>query len=406
MGNKQTAPTGPDEVFYHQTFPYYAELSALTEIRMKPGLGIPLRSGIGGHSLLYLNGVRRDLSAGYPVIKLCEPDAAPAHQGVGLSVNSHYRNANWVAVDGPDFLWRGALAPGEGVTPESYARTQDLAKDMGVLDGIDFHRHFFRDQPEGMSDFDFCYEITVATDYAARFGRDIFRTRVPLDRARMAIIVDYLNALNAPYREGKKIFTWKVLNNNCTHVAHNALAAAGIWAPWPTGQFFAIAAFNFPVPKNEYVDLAMRTNDLPIGDIDAIYRDEAARRALLENGNLPTVPGALSFAESAIRPNDIYDIEALRIIFYDNPFWGPYKPRLKRILTEPRYGDLRANLKHFEALYAEAIENRRNRVRASSPARDSFEHAYDRHITSQAEKIEILLAQLDPVPARVKESVP
>ena len=39
------------------TTPYYAELCALTEIRKKPGDGVPLHSGIGGHAILYLNGV-------------------------------------------------------------------------------------------------------------------------------------------------------------------------------------------------------------------------------------------------------------------------------------------------------------------------------------------------------------
>ena len=45
---------------YEDLYPYHAELCALSELRKKPGFGVPLRSGIGGHSLLYLNGVRLD----------------------------------------------------------------------------------------------------------------------------------------------------------------------------------------------------------------------------------------------------------------------------------------------------------------------------------------------------------
>ena len=52
------------------------------------------------------------------------------------------------------------------------------------------------------------------------------------------------------------------------------------WAPWPTGQFFAFAAFRFPVPKNEFVDLMLRGNDLPIDEAQALYEDAAARGAL------------------------------------------------------------------------------------------------------------------------------
>ncbi len=77
-------------------------------------------------------------------------------------------------------------------------------------------------------------------------------------------------------------------------MAHNALAAAGIWAPWPTGQFFIRAAFKFPVPKNEMVDLALRANDLPLEDPEALFQDQTAREALLTHGTLPTGPGALT----------------------------------------------------------------------------------------------------------------
>jgi hypothetical protein len=378
---------------YEDFFPYYAELCALSELRKKPGFGVPLRSGIGGHSLLYLNGVRLDRAAGYPTLRLCAPGEAPQDHGVGISVNSHYRNANWVAIEGRDFLWRGALASGERLTREAYERTQAQAKAMGVLDGVKFHEELFRAKPAGMTDRDYMYEISVATDYAAQFGRDTFRARVPLDRARMGAIVEFLNGLNAPYRDEQRIYRWRVLNNNCAHVAHNALAAAGLWDPWPTGQFFAIAAFKFPVPKNEFVDLVLRTSDLPIEDAQALYEDAHARRALLSTGTLPTVPGALASVGAAIGDNDIYDVARLRLIFYDNPFWGPYRHRLKRIFTTPRYIDLHANLRHFADRYA-MVETRRGAARLTGE-RALFQDCYEKHIAQEAAKLGRQLAMLE-----------
>ena len=70
---------------------------------------------------------------GLPVLRLCTADEPPAQYGVGISVNSHYRNANWVAVEGRDFLWRGALAPGERLTREAYERTQARGKGDGAV---------------------------------------------------------------------------------------------------------------------------------------------------------------------------------------------------------------------------------------------------------------------------------
>jgi hypothetical protein len=381
---------------YQQLYPYYAELCALSEIRKKPGFGVPLRSGIGGHSILYLNGVCRDRAAGYPVLKLCDATASPGRNGVAVSVNAHYRNANWIATDGEDFVWRGALAPGEALTRDAYQRTQERAKALGLLNGIAFHDHVLRDKPGGMSDRDYMYELSIGTDYAARFGRDTYRIRLPLDRARMGAIVNFLNALNAPYRAGTRAFHWRLFNNNCAHVAHNALACTGIWRPWPTGQFFALAALKFPVPKNELVDLALRANDLPVDDADVVYRDELARRLLLEMDTLPTAPGALATAGPVISPNDVYETQRLRLIFYDNPFWGPYRPSFQRIFGEPRYLNLHANLSHFAALYAAALG--RKQARRSSRergARAQFDTHYEQHLMRELAKIAERLAILD-----------
>ena len=388
---------GPDDAVYDSFYPYYAELTALTEIRKKPGFGVRLHSGMGGHALLYLSGVRLDRSAGYPVLTLCDLDAPAARHGVGISVNAHYKNANWVAAEGYDFVYSGALRRGERVTPAVYERTQDRAKAMGILDGVEFHDHLFRAKPRSMSDRDFMYEISIANDYAVRFGRDTYRARIPLDRPRVAAIVDYLNAVNAPYRDGSKIYRWKVVNDNCSHVAHNALAKANIWPPWPTGQFFAIAAFKFPVPKNEFVDIMHRTNDFPVDDPAAVHRDADARRALLEADILPTAPGGLAITQPAIQNNEIYDVERLRLIFYDNPFWGRYYRSFARIFREPRYFDLTSNLRHFAAVYARARNNPRPQKDRSD---DSFMDCYRRYIDRETARVRTQLASLgQPVTA-------
>lgn len=382
---------------YEDFYPYYAELCALTEIRKIPGIGVPLNSGIGGHVLLYLNGVRLDHSAGYPVIRLCTPDEPPANYGVALSVNSHFRNANWVAVEGRDFIWRGALAPGERLTRDVYERTQTQAKALGVLDGIEFHEELFRAKPSGMSDRDYKYEISIATDYGAQFGRDSYRARIPLDRARIGIMVDYLNAENLPYRNGERFYRWSVFNNNCVHVAHNALALAGVWKPWPAGQWVVTAAFKFPVPKNAFVDLMLRANDLPLEDAQALYKDKAARRALLAFGTLPTAPGALASTVRAIEENDLYDIDTLRLIFFDNPYWGPYRFAFKRIFNTPRYTDLRTNLRYFAERY-EAVLARGPGKRKYSGERALFQTRYEEYAGREAARAADYLTRLDAAP--------
>ena len=384
----------PEAPSYEDIFPYYAELCALSELRKKPGFGVPLRSGMGGHLLLYLNGVRvrRDQN-GYPAIEVCPAQEAGAH-GAAISVNSHYRNANWVAFEGRDFVFHGALPAGAPLTRDIYHETQSKAQAQGLLEGIEFHEHFFRDKPAGMSVEAFKYEISVATDYAACFGRDVYRARLPMGAAQITAIVDYLNALNEPYRTGQKLYRWRLLNDNCVHVAHNALAAAGVWPAWPTGEFFIRAAFKFPVPKNTVVDFAARANDLELENPEALFHDHAAREALLVHGSLPTGPGGLTSIAPAITNNEIYDTRKLRLIFYDNPFWGPYRFRFRRMFAEPRYTALGANLRHFARRYAKAATKRPPSDRATA----AFLERYENHVTAQRAFLETWLPRFEALP--------
>ena len=403
-----TGPTADAEELYASLFPYYAELCAVSELKKKHGFGAEISSGVGGHAVFYLNGVCRVDDSHYPVIRLCDESTPAAERGVGISVNAHYKNANWIATPGREFFFHGGLSPGEPVTRAAYQRTQDRAKAMGILDGIEFHDGVFEDAPPKMSRRDYKYDVSVATDYAIGFGRDRYCARVPLDRERMTRIVDFMNALNVDYRDGKKEFEWDVLSNNCSHVAHNALAVAGVWDTWEIGRFFLISAFDFPVPKNEFVNLMRRTNDVTIRDLKVVYDDDAARGALLQMGTLPTVPGALAEAEPAVQNNEIYDTD-LSLIFYDDPVFGPYRERFDRIFAEPRYTDLRANFGYFVDLYGK-IERERlplasfladhgGRTPAERDTLASFYARYYGYIERQEATVAAKLAAMPRAPA-------
>jgi hypothetical protein len=346
------APPRTDEATYAEMFPYYAELCAVSQIRKKPGFGPDIVGGVGGHAVLYLNGACRDMGAGYPTLRLCDEATARAGGGAGVSANAHFSNANWIATDGRDFLYHGDLRPGDRLTREVYARTQRSAEDRGLLDGVIFHREVFADQPAGMSRRDFMYEMSVSTDYAIGFGRGRFCARVPLSPARMARAIAYLNGRNALYKDGSRTFEWDVLRNNCSHLTHNALAAAGVWPPEPTDQFLPVAALTMPVPRNEFVDLARRAGES--GRDPARLRRDPVARAWLAAGELPPGPGAIVESEPPAQTNDLYDT-SVSLIFYDDPVFGPYRPWSDAILTAPRYTDLDANLAWFAGRDRDAL---------------------------------------------------
>jgi hypothetical protein len=395
LGRFQVPVTGEvDTRSYASLYPYYAEYCALSQFAKKPGLDFPLESGIGGHAVLYLNGVCRNTAT---TLALCRP-AEAAQKGVGLSVNSHYKNAKWVATEGRDFFYHGDLPPGAPLTWSGYQRTLAKAREMGIFDGVEFHDEVFDDKPAGMSREEFKYAVSVPTDFAIDFGRDRYCARVPMSRAQMGRVVEELNEQNAPYKDGTKSFEWSVFNNNCVHSIHNALAAAGLWPRLETERFIVFAALDFPVPKNEFVNLMQRTNDLDIADARTLYRDETARRGLIDWGSLPTRPGAIASVGRARQENEIYEI-GLAIIFYDDPLFGSYAGHWDRIFSESHYSDLQANLEHFARLYRSAAARLTappdtTGLGAEASAYGIFYERLQEHMRQQARLLDAQLASL------------
>jgi hypothetical protein len=396
-----TSPTANDEQVYSSFYPYYAEYCAASQLKKRPGFGTDPSSGVGGHSVFWLNGVCRDTGAGYPTIKLCDGTTPADQQGVGLSVNAHFKNTVWVATPGRDFFFHGTLAPSQRLTRAEYEHTLAVAQKLGIYDGVEYHADVFDDQPPGMSRSEFMYDIAIATDYAVNFGRDRYCARVPVDREQMTKVVGYLNDLNAEYKSGERDFEWNVLQNNCAHVTHNALATAGVWNEWATGEFVLFAAFNFPAPKNEFVNLIRRTNDMPVDDLMTVYEDSAAREALMQGDGLPAQPGSLAEAEKVVWDNEIYDTD-LALIFYDDPVFGSYKKRFRDIFADRRYVDIRANLTYFAELYTR-IRRERKPVEAylnvvAPEERPAFTEFYARfydYVDRSIARVNAVMAVLD-----------
>lgn len=376
-----------DPALYATIFPDYIEVCAVSGITKKPGFGFEHHGGSGGHAVVYLNGACRKPHSHYPELEICDGTEPAGQAGVGLSSNGHFSNAAWVATPGRDFFFDGALQPNEGVNPDSYARTLTEAKRLGIYDGVRFHPDAFADMPDGMTQDDFRYEVSIATDYAISLGRGRLCARQPVTPAQMQRVVSYLNAQNARYRDGSREFDMTVLGNNCSHFTHNVLAAAGLWATWPTDRFFLISAFSFPVPKNEFVNQMRRSNDLPLDDPVSLFHDVPARRALLSDDWLPTGPGAIATASTIRIPNEIYDTD-VKLIFYDSLILGSYQRQFDRIAAERRYTDLAENLRYFASIYRRTIAERRPadwwRTRAGLPSGEAasfalFKQRYDEH---------------------------
>jgi len=342
-----------NEAAYAGRHPYYAEYCALSQIKKKLGYGADIRGEIGGHAVFYLNGACRVAGLGYPVLDVCDGVGGHPPDGVGLSMNAHFMNAKWVATPGREFFFHGGLPRDAPLTRDAYVRVQQQAKRLGIYEGVAFHPEVFAAMPPGWAPKDTKYEVSVATDYAISLGRGRYCARIPVSRPQMAAMVAFLNEQNAPYRSGAQVFEWSVFTDNCIHLAHNALAVAGLWTPWRIHRPFLVSVFDFPTPKNEFVNLMRRANDIRLLDLAQAYRDPAARRSLMEYGRLPAAPGALAESRGPQRPNEVYETD-LKLIFYDAPPFGPYQGWFDGIFSDASMLDLRANSAAFAVAYRDA----------------------------------------------------
>ncbi len=388
---------------YNQAFPYYAELCAVSQISKKPGFGADISGGAGGHAVMFLGGVCLDRKAGYPVLTECDATrTADRPDGVGFSMNSHYSNANWTGAEGSAFYFDGTLAPGQGLTRAGYVATQDEAKRRGIYDGVIFHKEVFNGKPANMSAVDWKYEMSVGTDYATTLGRARFCARLPVTGPQMRKIMDFLNARNAVYRNGPKTYDSNVLQDNCNHLTHNALAAAGFWSEWPINRFVMLAALSFPVPKNELVNLIHRTDAVPVEKIQAIFNDRLTYQTFMQYDWLADEPGVLLESEPVHTPNEVYNT-SLSLIFYDDPVLGSYHRNFAHYLKNAHYYDLRTNLEYFSGRYARILQERQplswwqahhpSLARASGPFPAFYQRYYD-YIAAQQAKVQQALADL------------
>ena len=341
---------GQGDAAYTDRQPVFAEYCAVSQIKKLPGFGADIRGNIGGHAVFYLQGACKDPSVAYPVLIACE------NGGAGLSMNEHFSNAKWVATPGDAFFFEGGLGAGVPLTRASYRDVQRRAQDLGIYAGVDFHDVVFRDMPAGWTREDWKYEMSVGTDYAISLGRARHCTRIPVDRAGMARMIAFLNGENAPYRAGKT-YVWDLFRDNCIHLAHNALAAAGLWQRWPTNRPLLVSIFDFPVPRNEFVNLVQRTNDALPADPGAAYDDPQTRHSLLLTGEFPTRPDALALSRDLHQPNALYET-GLSLIFYDEPMFGHYQVDSDRIFATPRYSDPGANRAYFAGLARSRLSSR------------------------------------------------
>jgi hypothetical protein len=384
--------TRPDRA-YDLLYPRSIEVCAASRIR-------PLFSGPGGpagHAVLYLKGACRDTAAGYPRLKLCDlaaTDLADPESGTGVSVNRVLRNANWVAVPGESLFFYGDVGRYELLGRPHLEETARRADSLGIFAGVEIHPEALAPGATGEARRAATLEHSLGTDFALAYGRTAYCVRFPVPEAALGRAVDYLNGLNESYALGSREYRWSGVSDNCAHVLHNTLAAAGFWAPQSVRSFIVKQFFNLSVPVDQFSDAALIL-DAGIENPREIYENPAFRELLLSEGWLPGGDGALFRVIPVHQRNAMYDTELT--FFSLSDLLGLKSRRVGELIADARFTDLEYNLLSFKRRYEDLLA-REGRRRPDEPEGDDeyerFRRAYFAWAGRRLEEVKAKLARL------------
>ena len=348
------APLIEPDPLYEELVTHYVELCAVSQYRPLNGkLG-----GIPGHAVMYLKGACLDESSPYPRLRACRyasTNRSDPEHGAGVSVNRWFKNVNWVATPGKFLFYDGEVQTYEQLDQARFDETVQRAIDVGIFKGVEVHPVEGAEGPRELREF--IAQSSLGTDFALRFGRTIFCSRLPMHPDMLARAMDYLNGLNDEYWNGEADYQWSGYSDNCVHTLHNSLAAAGVWKPKSIQSTKLRQLFNIAVPANTVVDLAILSNEYPIEDYARIEGDELRWKGLTENDWLPAVPGALVKTMPVLQLNALYDTR-FRMFVLGGWFTNDALKRAQHLLTDGRYLQIDANFRYFYRRYEKILAER------------------------------------------------
>ena len=291
-------------------------------------------------------------------------------------MNQILSNVNWVAIPGRDQFFRGGLRPEQTLDDTSYEAAVGTATRSGWFAGVKIKDKVMRQRPAAMPTTEFIVRNSIGTDFALNFARTAYCARLPLSREATGKVIAYLNGANERALDGG--YTWNAYTDNCSHVTHNALAAAGVWDAKQTRRpgvtsvvkdILSVAKAvalqrmsDFSFPANNFVRAFEAGNERPIDAAAAAFKDHDVTRTL-NDGWISTGPGALivTYPMHAATRNQVFAAGRDPFLFSVPRVWD--KEDKFKVLTRnasPSLTDLGANLSHFRDRFAQILTRRQD----------------------------------------------
>jgi hypothetical protein len=231
----------------------------------------------------------------------------------------------------------------------------------------------------------------------------------------------YLNSANETAQ--KSGYVWNMYTNNCSHIAHNALAAAGVWdskvARGPgamnvardvvsVARALALSQMSdFSFPANNFVRLYEAGNERPIHDALAAFRNRDVRRTM-GDGWISTGPGALiaTYPIHDVKRNQMFAPGRDPFLFSVPMLWDKAETYQRLTRHAPRFvTDLGANLAHYRERYTKTLADQRSLddelgLLRPNEDKEEFRVFYGRfygHIAEELRRTDARLLRIEPV---------
>jgi hypothetical protein len=291
-------------------------------------------------------------------------------------VNKIFENVTWVAIPGRDEFFHGGLAPEQMLDQGTYEAAIHKATLAGWFAGIRIKDAVMKLKPEAMRAEEFIVRHSIGTDFALNFARTAYCARLPMSRDAIGKAIVYLNSANESAQ--KSGYVWNMYTDNCSHVVHNALAAAGVWdpktvrGPGPINLVRDVVSVasalarsqmsDFSFPANNFIRLYEAGNERPIDDALAAFRNHDIRRTM-NDGWMTTGPGGLiaTYPIHGASRNQIFAPGRDPFLFSVPMLWDK-ADKFKLLTRDPPsvVADLGANLAHSRERFAKTLANQRS----------------------------------------------
>jgi hypothetical protein len=336
-------------------------------------------------------------------------------------VNKIFDNVTWVAIPGRDEFFRGGLANEQTLDRDFFEIAIKKATMAGWFKGVGIKDALMRERSSALNLEEFIVRHSIGTDFALNFARTAYCARLPMSRDAIGKVITYLNGANESAQ--KSGYIWNMYTNNCSHVAHNALAAAGVWDPKvargpgainvardvvSVARALALSQMSdFSFPANNFVRLYEAGNERPIDDALSAFRNHDVRRTM-NDGWITTGPGALiaSYPIHEATRNRMFSAGRDPFLFSVPMLWDKAETFKRLTRDAPSIvTDLDASLTHYRERYEEALANQRSldeelRSLRGIESEEEFRIFYGRfydYIAEELKRTDARLLRAEPV---------